>query len=557
VVGFRLLDAPRTRAPAPRHPAPRRRWARRVAAATAALSLVPATAAAADTIPAVGVNDLRSDGILLPNADYAGVADLDLLAGAGGRLYRGRMRLDCVDPQGTGTYDFGGTRPGCHGVSYDALIGELARRGITYLPVLMNFGTAAQPGDRPVPPTADGAGGTPTRAQFAAFAAAAARRYGPGGTFWASCGCAPQPIRAWEVWNEENNGWWWGGRASAEDYAAVFAETRAALRSADPQARAVVGGLTWDPNGESSFVAPDQVIAALAASNANAFDAVGVHPYTDARGQTSAQMAAAAQSSVDVAAQAVRTATGPAADGSPRQPIWVTELGWSDTDAAPDAVGGALRAFVAGLDGGSRASDNVGPVLWYMLRDGASKAVRDDQMGLRLTGPTGTDAGPKVVWSAFTEAASRGQQLALPPALADAPAYAPPPAPVPAASPVGGRGRVVAVRTRSARGRLTLLVTCVNAGVRCSGSVKLRAPLGVVARGRPPRRFRTVATGLWRAGGGQTATLAVPLNRAGAGALRRGGVLRVQVVVDARDSQGATAQVRARATLRAPGAGTG
>jgi hypothetical protein len=185
-----------------------------------------------------------------------------------------------------------------------------------------------------------------------------------------------------------------------------------------------------------------------------------------------------------------------------------------------------------------------------MLRDGASKAVRDDQMGLRLTGPTGGDAGPKAVWSAFAEAAGRGQQVALPPALVDAPAYSPPPAPPPAATPAPRAARVVAVRTRSARGRLTLLVTCVGAGVSCSGSVKLRAPVAVAARGRHARRLRTVATGSWQAGGGQTATLAMRLNPAGAAALRRGGVLRVHVVVDARDSQGATAQVRSRATLR-------
>jgi hypothetical protein len=537
VVGIRLLDALRTR---------------RLVAAAVALSLVPATAMAADAIPAVGVNDLRSDGILLPSANYSGTGDLDLLAGAGARLYRGRMRLDCVDPQHTGTYDFAGGRPGCQGLSYDALVGELARRGITYLPVLMNFGGAGAAGDRPVPPTADGAGGTPTRAQFAAFAAAAARRYGTGGTFWASCGCAPQPIRAWEIWNEQNNGWWWAGRASADDYAAVFAQTRAALRSADAQARAVVGGLTWDPNGESSFVAPEQMIASLAAPNANAFDAVAIHPYTDPRGQTPAQVAASAQASVDVAAQAVRTSTGPAADGSPRQPIWVTELGWSDSDVSPDVVAAALRGFLAGLDAGARAADSVGPVLWYMLRDGASRTVRDDQMGLRLTDPTGADAGPKAVWSAFAEAAGRAQQVALPPALADAPPYTPPPPP--AAAPAPARARVVVVRTRSGRGRLTLLVTCVTAGASCSGSAKLRAPLAVAARRGHAGALQTVGGGRWHAGGGQTATLTLRLNRAGGTALRRGRVLRVHVVVDARDSQGARAQVRSRATLRAHGA---
>jgi hypothetical protein len=542
----------------------RRRRARQILAALAAVLLLPAVASAADTVPAVGVNDLRSDGILLPNADYDGPADLDLLAGAGGRYYRGRMRLDCVDPRFTGTYDFRGTRPGCHGVDYDALIGALAKRDITYLPVLINFGTAADgPTARPVPPTADGAGGTPTRDAFAAFAAAAAARYGTNGTFWATCGCPTHPIRAWEIWNEENNGWWWGGQASADQYAALFAATRTGLRSADAQARAVVGGLVWDPNGEPSFVSPDDVIASLSASNANAFDAVAVHPYTDARGQSPEQIAAAAQSFVDLAAQAVRTHTGPAADGSPRQPIWITEMGWSDTDASPDTVAGALRSFLAGLDGGSRALDSVGPVLWYMLRDSGYRATRDDQLGLRLTTTTGADAGPKPAWGVFAEAAGHGADVALPPALADAPAYVAPPNPEPAPAPaptpvtatpapppVARLSKLVVVRTRSDRHGVTLLVTCVRPGATCSGSAQLRADVASAARAGGKRQ--TVGARRWRARGGRTATLRVPLNRAGRAALRHGRRLKVHVVVRASDSHGASTQVTAAATLKAP-----
>ncbi len=66
----------------------------------------------------------------------------------------------------------------------------------------------------------------------------------------------------------------------------MFTLTRAALRAADTQARAVVGGLVWDRNGEQSFVPPADMLQALAARDVNAFDAVAIHPYSDARGRT-------------------------------------------------------------------------------------------------------------------------------------------------------------------------------------------------------------------------------------------------------------------------------
>ncbi|MBI5103924.1 MAG: hypothetical protein HZB46_02845, partial [Solirubrobacterales bacterium] len=360
-------------------------------------------AAGADTgaVGAFGLNDLRSDGILLRNASYDGEADLDAARDAGVRLYRARLRLDCLGPD----LDFAKPSATCHGLSYDDLVRELAARDMALLPILINFGAGPGGAYVPVPPTPDGAGGTPTRERFAAFAAAAARRYGPGGTFWATCGCVPRPVRAWEVWNEQNNGWWWGGSASAEDYAGVFRDVRAALRGVDPAARAVVGGVVWDRNGQSSFVEPDAFVAALAAGNANAFDAIAIHPYTDARGASPEQLAGAAAAFTDLMAASLRRHTGPGPDGAPRQQIWITEMGWSDTDAAPDTIAQGLAQFVARLDGGLRAADNVGPVLWYMLRDSGYKGGRDDQLGLRLTLPTGADGGPKPAWDVFAAAA--------------------------------------------------------------------------------------------------------------------------------------------------------
>ena len=235
----------------------RRATLARLAGVAAALAVLatPGLAAAAGTIGAVGINDLRSDGILLPNEAWSGLDDLDMVSAAGVQLYRARMQLNCVDPGYSGSFNFASPSASCDGVSYDQLVLALAQRGMTLLPVLINYTNGS-----PLPPTTDGAGGSPTIAEFAAFAAAAVERYGPTGTFWSTCGCTPHPIEAWEIWNEENNGFWWDGDVSPTGYAQVFAATRDALRSVDPQALAVVGGLAFDANGQPSFVAPPAMI---------------------------------------------------------------------------------------------------------------------------------------------------------------------------------------------------------------------------------------------------------------------------------------------------------
>jgi hypothetical protein len=389
-----------------------------VAVVSAGLA-APAFALAGGTIGAVGVNDLRSDAILLPNANWNGLGDLNLAAAGGVQLYRARIQLNCVDPSYSGNFNFTTAAPGC-GISYDALVGALAADNMTLLPVLINF-----QGATPQPPTADGTGGSPTIAEFAAFAAAAVARYGPTGSYWPTCGCTPHPISAWEIWNEENNGWWWDEDASGSAYAAVFSATRTAMRTVDPGALAVVGGLTFDPHGQPSFIDPDQIIQTLAASDANAFDAVAVHPYTNATGASSDQLASGAVAAIGEIAADVVAATGPGPGGAPRQQIWVTEMGWSNQAADPNVIAGGLQSFFGLLDGGARAQYNVGPVLWYDLRDNNTLTTIDDQLGLRYTAPDGSDAGPKPVWSVFTAAAAAEGTIPLPPALASSGPYVP------------------------------------------------------------------------------------------------------------------------------------
>ncbi|HET6794974.1 MAG TPA: beta-galactosidase, partial [Acidimicrobiales bacterium] len=65
--------------------------------------------------------------------------------------------------------------------------------------------------------------------QFAAFARAAAARYGPAG------------VHDWEVWNEPNSAHFWAPAANAGAYGALVKLTASAIRSVDPGATIVSG----------------------------------------------------------------------------------------------------------------------------------------------------------------------------------------------------------------------------------------------------------------------------------------------------------------------------
>jgi hypothetical protein len=79
------------------------------------------------------------------------------------------------------------------------------------------------------------------RRGWAQFVRAAVERYGPGGEFWAEHGpgtdlpLRPDPIRAWQIWNEENF-FYFVKPVSPGRFARLLAITRPAIRRADPRA---------------------------------------------------------------------------------------------------------------------------------------------------------------------------------------------------------------------------------------------------------------------------------------------------------------------------------
>jgi hypothetical protein len=205
----------------------------------------------------------------------------------------------------------------------DRLVAAAAPRGLSVLPVV-----EYTPGWDLIPP---GSTASPPRspAPYAAFLAALARRYGPRGSFWAAHpGLPVAPIRMWQIWNEPDFASYWSVQPFAPSYVRLLAASRAALRTVDPQARVVLGGL---PDFSWRYLA--QIYAVPGA--AGTFDLVAIHPYT------------AQPQGVLVILSRVRAVMSHSGDTG--KPILITELSWpSSAGKAPQQFGiGTTEALQA------------------------------------------------------------------------------------------------------------------------------------------------------------------------------------------------------------------
>jgi hypothetical protein len=184
----------------------------------------------------------------------------------------------------------------------DRLVTAAAKRRIVLLPVVLPAPAwaATRPGDFASPPRdAD---------EYAAFAAALARRYGPGGAFWTEHPeLAPQPLRDWQIWNEPSLKQFWSIQPFAKEYVKLLRAARTAIRNVDPRATIVLAGL---PN--KSWTALAQIYKA---GGRGLFDVAAFHPFT------------ATVEGVETILERDRRVMAKYRDK--RKPLWVTELSWT------------------------------------------------------------------------------------------------------------------------------------------------------------------------------------------------------------------------------------
>ena len=380
-------------------------------------------------------------GIVPQDGGLPPASDLDVMTGGGVTGMRTMIPWGAVEHD-RGTYDWTNT---------DQVIRETTNRGIT--PFVFLYGTptwAAKVDGRKCPPETCAVyppRTDETRKAFGDFAAAAAKRYGPDGTFWRAplspradddpygegaadpCAvnpelCVPEPpptppppdpvpdpplpteppckcseahpITVWQIWNEQNSPKYFAPRVDVPRYAALLKAAADGIRSADPDAEIVLGGM-WGPNSARQVVTTTKAYLneLFDLGAADDFDSVAIHPYANNADQSVAQL------------QSARRLLDK--HGDRKANIWVTEVGWA-------ARGPRDNPYVKGLDGQARVltralseyksrarSLRLRGVFWYSWRDlKGGEAICDwcGNAGLR------TKKGEaKPAWDAFVRVA--------------------------------------------------------------------------------------------------------------------------------------------------------
>src|SRR3954471_11300989 len=289
----------------------------------------PDTAAGSDMF-AISVNRVFNDDFTPLHWD----APLQAVHDTGFRAARSDAFWMWAEPapphDGVHTYDW---------AKLDAEAGALAKHDLRWLPILdySAHWAASDPGNYHSPPTSND--------DYAAYAKASAERYGRGGTH-----AGPFPVTTYEIWNEPNGPWFWHPTPDAAVYADMYIKASAEIKSVDPDATVVVGGLVAD----ATFV--ERMYAARPELRGNV-DAIGWHAY------------APSPAGIFRGVRGLRQTLERL--GDPDVPINVTELGWpthgTGKDVQPIVVSEDARAasLEVAAEALARSDCNVGAVIPY------------------------------------------------------------------------------------------------------------------------------------------------------------------------------------------------
>ena len=203
-------------------------------------------------------------------------------------------------------------------------------------------------------------------ADFAKFAAAAARRYKNRG------------VGAWEVWNEPNLAARWWPTPNAPAYAQMLTTVSNAIRGADRGALVLMAGLAAVPDdAKQGFVSQNRFLADVAhvgGSLANV-DAVSYHPFSAPTRPSLAGDFADVSGSPDNLLRILQTS------GNPKLQIWITESGDTEYDGALPPFGTkptatqlqGQAAYATDLVRTVSANPNVAADFWFADQDIATE----------------------------------------------------------------------------------------------------------------------------------------------------------------------------------------
>jgi hypothetical protein len=361
-----------------------------IAAAFAALAIACVTGTAWLFSPGVAQAAPRSFFGIVPQAP---LSEEDVRYMRAGRI--GTIRLpigwDSVQPTRLGGFDWAGP---------DREIATAARQGLRALPFLA--GVPRWLSHKPKMLPIDNAR---VRQGWSAFVKAAVRRYGRGGEFWAEHSPAvakdgiviqrPQPIRAWQIWNEANF-FYFAYPVSVSRYARLLKLSSRAVKSADPRAQVVLSGLFGEPDegGRRGMSAVDFLADLYRVPGIERFfDGVALHPY--------------AFHVEDLERMVEQTRAVAVRNHDPGAGLYITEMGWgSQNDPDVVAFEQGIRGQVRELRGayryllGNRRRLNLKAAYWFTWKDSRFYCNFCDSAGLFRESDR---FRPKPAWRAFVQ----------------------------------------------------------------------------------------------------------------------------------------------------------
>ncbi len=218
-------------------------------------------------------------------------------------------------------------------------------------------------------------------ADFAAFAAAAAARYG-------------DRVAGFEIWNEPNAGFRFWKSAPAGDpigYARLLAAAAAAIHAAVPSAKVAFAGTVFTPEIIPGAIDFDGQALDAPSQPGKRIDLMGMHAYENYPPSTPPEFRNDTELPLDEKVTAISALL--AARGLPAMPIWLTEIGWPVTAkvSLADQASYMVRATLLAAHAGAARID------WYTLYDGPhpDQYPPEDAFGLMAYDPMpGLDAPP-------------------------------------------------------------------------------------------------------------------------------------------------------------------
>jgi Beta-galactosidase len=346
-------------------------------------------------LAAGGQDSTSSAAVTRVPAGFFGVApqtpleqkDVEYMKAGGIESVRVAFPWSGIQPTRRGGYDWG---------VVDPTIEVAARAGLQVLPFLA--GTPKWLGKTTTLPVLN----ANQKKAWIAFVKAAAKRYGPGGEFWAEhqqeginyepAIPKPVPVRTWQIWNEANF-FYFAYPVSPSLYAQLVKISSKAIKSVQPGAKIVLTGLFGEPTatgkrGMNSATFLRQFYKSPGIKSY--FDSIALHPY------------AIDTESLEEMVEAIHEVTLEAHD---RPGLYITEMGWgSQNNFKHDAFEQGPQGQVRELKGAygfliaNQRRLNVKQVYWFSWKDAPLLCDFCDSVGFFRQG---VKFKPKPAWNAF------------------------------------------------------------------------------------------------------------------------------------------------------------